>query len=107
MRRFIPILVIFVGAIALAFWLNGKYGTPTSPTIRTENPIPKLKQQLNEQEIESAQAVAKYLPTSKTRIDDLDSPVVDLLRHLRWLLRSAGQVWPPLNKSKNLAFFLR
>lgn len=84
MRRAIPILVVAFGIVALAFWLKGNSGSPTSsPTPATiENRIPKLKKQIAEQEVESAQAVAKYAPKSNARIDDLNSPVVDLLRNL-------------------------
>lgn len=84
MRRVVPLLVIVFGAVALAFWLKGNSGSPTSPPfpITTEDRIPKLKKQIAEQEIESSEAVAKYTPTIKTRVDDLDAPVVDLLRQL-------------------------
>lgn len=84
MRRVLPFLVIVIAAVALAFWLKGRSGSPTSSPapVTTEDRIPKLKKQIAEQEEESAQAVAKYAPAIKTRIDDLDSPVVDLLRGL-------------------------
>ena len=84
MRRVLPFLVIVIAAVALAFWLKGRSGSPTSSLapVTTEDRIPKLKKQIAEQEDESAQAVAKYAPAIKTRIDDLDSPVVDLLRGL-------------------------
>jgi hypothetical protein len=52
------------------------------PAAKTEDRRPKLKRLVAEQEIESAQAVAGYLPKNKTRIDDLDSPLADLLRQL-------------------------
>lgn len=81
MRRVLPFLVIVIAAVALAFWLKGRSGSHTSSPalVTTEDRIPKLKKQIAEQEEESAQAVAKYAPAIKTRIDDLDSPVVDLL----------------------------
>lgn len=86
MRRAIPSLVVVVVITALAFWLKGNFGSNTPPndadSAKFGNRIPKLKKQIAEQEVESDQAVAKYLPITKTRIDDLDSPVVDLLRKL-------------------------
>lgn len=76
--------MIVFGAVALAFWLKGNSGSPTSSSVpvTTEDRILKLKKQIAEQEVESSEAVAKYAPTIKTRIDDLDSPVVQLLRGL-------------------------
>jgi len=84
MRRVVLLLLVVFGAVALAFWLKGDSGSAPSPPapVTTEDRIPKLKQQIAEQEVESSQAVAKYAPTIKTRIDDLDSPVADLLRQL-------------------------
>ncbi len=84
MRRAVPILVVVFVAVALTCWLKGRTGSPTSSpaSVMTEDRIPKLKKQIAEQEVESAQAVAKYAPTKQTRIDDLDSPVADLLREL-------------------------
>ncbi len=89
MRRVVPTLVVLFGIVALAVWLNGNTGPHTSPPdpvtmapIIKEDRIPKLKKQIAEQEVESVQAVAKYVPTMKTMIDDLDSPVVELLRQL-------------------------
>lgn len=84
MRRAVPILVIAFGAVALAFWPHVNPDSPTSPPAPTtsEDRILKLKKQIGEQEVDSAQAVANYVPIGKTRIDDLGSPVVDLLRQL-------------------------
>jgi len=81
MRRVVLLLFVVFGAVALAFWLKGDSGSPTSP-VMTEDRIPKLKKQIAEQEVESVQADAEYAPTGKVRIDDLDSPVVNLLRQL-------------------------
>ena len=53
-----------------------------SPAAKIEDRVPKLKKLVAEQEAESAQAVAGYTPKTQTRIDDLDSPVDDILRHL-------------------------
>ena len=84
MRRVVPLLVIVFGAVALAFWLKGNSGSPTSPTtpVTTEDRIPKLKKQIAEQEGESAHAVTEYAPKIKTPLHELDSSVVDLLRQL-------------------------
>ena len=82
MRRAGPVLVILCVGVALAFWLRGNVTGPTPPSGPTEDRIPKLKQQIAEQEVESAKAVAGYAPASKVRIDDLGSPVADLLRRL-------------------------
>jgi hypothetical protein len=84
MRRAVPILVIVFTAAALTIWLKGNPGSPTSspPSIPTVDRIPNLKKQIAEQDAESALAVAKYAPATKPRIDDLGSPVVELLRSL-------------------------
>jgi hypothetical protein len=85
MRRAVPILVVVIGIVALAlFWPKGNSGSNTPPPAPAtiENRIPKLKKQIAEQEIEAAKAVANYHPANKTRIDDLDAQVVDLLRQL-------------------------
>jgi hypothetical protein len=82
MRRAIPLLVIVCGAIALVFWLKGNLGSRTSAPDTTEGRIAKLKKLIAGQKVESAQAVAEYTPKTQTRIDDLDSTVDDLLRHL-------------------------
>lgn len=83
-RRSILILLIVFGAAALTIWLKGNPGSSTSspPSIPTVDRIPNLKKQIAEQDAESAQAVAKYAPVTKHRIDDLRSPVVELLRSL-------------------------
>ena len=85
MRRAVVPLVVLVGIIAIAVYFplnNQRRREPEQPPVTIENRIPKLKMQIAEQEKESAQAVVKYASTTKTRIDDLDSPVVDLLRQL-------------------------
>lgn len=86
MRRAVPILVVVGGIVALAFWPKGNSGSntpqPDAAPAKIENRIPKLKKRIAEQEVESAQAVAKYVPMTKARIDDLGFPVVDLLRQL-------------------------
>jgi uncharacterized protein (TIGR03067 family) len=72
MRRAVPILVSALGAVVLACWLKDNIDSPTPPAAPAtpEDRISKLKQQIADQEVESAQAVARYVPTSKTRIDD-------------------------------------
>ena len=87
MRRAVVPLVVLVGVIAIGVYYrlsNQHRQEPEQPPVTIENRIPKLKMLIAEQEKESAQAVVKYASTTtiKTRIDDLDSPVVDLLRQL-------------------------
>ena len=83
MRRISVVLarlvVLLVGAMFL--YVNNQKTAPTLQT-KTEDRRLKLKLLVAEQEVESVQAVATYLPKNKTRIDDLDAPVVDLLRQL-------------------------
>src|SRR5436305_8447615 len=87
MRRAVPILVVVGGIVALAFWPKGNTPLPDAAPATIENRIPKLKKQIAEQEVESAQAVAKYVPMTKARIDALGLPVVDLLRQLPGVIR--------------------
>src|ERR1035438_3660945 len=85
MRRAVVPLVVLVGIFAIAVDCprnNRRRREPEQPPVTIENRIPRLKMQIAEQEKQSAQAVVKYACTTKTRIDDLDSPVVDLLRQL-------------------------
>ena len=78
MRRAVPILVIVVGAFALAFRLRSNSSSPTS----AEDRITKLRKLVVDQEEESAKAVANYRPKMQARIDDLNISVADLLRNL-------------------------
>src|SRR5437016_6710909 len=73
------LVVLLAGAVFV--YVNNQKTAPSHPA-QIEDRRPKLKQLVAEQEIESAQAVARYLPKNKTRIDDLDAQVVDLLRQL-------------------------
>lgn len=82
MRRAGQVLVIVFVGVALALWLRGSATGPMSPSGPTEDRIPKLKEQIAEQEVESAKEVAEYTLASKVRIDDIDSPVADLLWRL-------------------------
>lgn len=82
MRRAGVLLVTLCVGIALTLWLRGNVTAPSFPISPTEDRISKLKEQIAEQEAKSAQAVAGYTPKTQARIDDLDSPVDDLLRHL-------------------------
>jgi hypothetical protein len=84
MRRVLPFLMIVTAAVALAFCLRVRSGSPTSSPapVTTEDRIPKLRKLIAEQEVESAQAVAKYAPTTNTQINNVGSPVIDLLRGL-------------------------
>ncbi len=76
LRAFLFLMILELIAVGCA--------RTTSPPAQatTEDRIPTLKQQIAEQEEESAQAVADYAPTTKAPIDNLNSPVVDLLRQL-------------------------
>jgi hypothetical protein len=82
MRRAGLLLLTLCVGIALTLWLRGNVTAPSFPISPTEDRISKLKEQIAEQEAESAQAVAGYTPKTQTRIDDLDSPVDDILRQL-------------------------
>lgn len=84
MKRLLPRLVFAFSAAVLAFWLtrnSSSVAPPPSPTI-SDDLISKLKRQITDQEIESARAAANYAPLVKIQIDDLKSPVADLLRSL-------------------------
>jgi hypothetical protein len=73
-------LIVLLVGIGFVYVSNQK-PAPSNPTS-TEDRRPKLKELVTRQEQESAQAVAAYLPKNKTRVDDLDSQVAELLRHL-------------------------
>jgi len=73
------LFVLLVGGVFL--YVNYQKTAPSHPAT-TEDRRPKLKQLVAEQEKESVQSVANYLPSNKTRVDDLDSQVADLLRQL-------------------------
>src|SRR5947209_13537283 len=73
-------LVVLLAGAVFVYVNNQKTAHLTA--AKTEDRRPKLKQLVADQEKESTQAVANYLPTNKTRIDDLDAQVVDLLRQL-------------------------
>lgn len=74
----------------------------TSPLAQAtpEDRIPALKQQIAEQEEESAQAVADYAPATRTEIDDLNSPVVELLRQLPGVVQVEVAVMAAKPKSR-------
>jgi hypothetical protein len=60
-------------------------GTPTLPHVAAYHHRKshlKLTKQIADREIESVQQIAKYIPTIKTRTDDLGLTVIDLLRQL-------------------------
>jgi len=80
LRKVVGILVVVIGAVALAFFLKGNSRTATPTAI--ENRIPKLKKRLAEREKEIERAVAAYSPKANFRIDDLSSPADELLRGL-------------------------
>ena len=78
--------LVLAGLIVLLVGIGFVYVSKQKPTpsrpASTEDRRHKLKELVARQEKESAQAVASYLPKNKTRVDDLDSPVADLLRQL-------------------------
>jgi hypothetical protein len=82
LRKAAAILVVVIGAVALALFLKGNSRTTTPTPAAFENRIPKLKQRLAELEKEIEQAVSSYAPKSKARIDDLAAPADDILRGL-------------------------
>lgn len=82
MRKAAAILVVVIGAVALALFLKGNSRTATPTPTAIENRIPMLKQRLAEREKEIEQAVSSYAPKSKARIDDLAAPADEILRDL-------------------------
>jgi hypothetical protein len=88
-RAVVPLLVIVIGAVALAFWSRGKSGNPSPPDapLVTEEPVPKIKDRSDDQDAELSHVVACYRPTTQARIDDSGTAVVDLLRGLPGVVR--------------------
>lgn len=82
MRKAVGILVVVIGAVALAFFLKGNSRTATSKPTAIENRIPALKKRLAERKKEIEQAVAAYSPKTNARIDDLSAPTDEILRGL-------------------------
>ena len=84
-------MVIVIGAVALAFWLRGKSGSPSPPDapLVTEEPVPKIKDHSDDEDAELSHVVANYRPTTQARLDDLHSSVsvVELLRGLPGVVR--------------------
>lgn len=78
----VGILVVVIGAVALAFFLKGNYRTATPTPTAIENRIPVLKKRLAEREKEIGQTVAAYSPKTNARIDDLSAPVAEIFRGL-------------------------
>ena len=84
MRRVFSLLLVALCGIAFAVWMKANSSNTTllhAPSTIEER-IQRLQRQIAEQELESAHAVANYIPTIKTQIDDLESPVVELLQNL-------------------------
>ena len=75
------LLVATSGLFSLVMGCGLNAATPPASST-PEDIISKLKRQITEQENESAQAVANYVPTINAKNDDLESPVVDVLRSL-------------------------
>lgn len=84
MRRFASILgnILFVAMLCIEVNGCGRSTTPSTVSTSSEDRISVLKRRIAEQEVESAQSVADYAPTNKSRIDDLGSPVVEMLQRL-------------------------
>lgn len=76
------ILVVVIGAVALAFFLKGSTRTATPTPATIENRIPTLKKRLAEREKEIERAVAAYSPKANARIDDLSAPAESIFRGL-------------------------
>jgi hypothetical protein len=87
MRRTRPLLFFVLACTVIAVRYAGKRAEgPPAPVAKIVDRRPELLRVVADQEKESAQAVANYVPTNKTRIDDLDHPVVDMLRQLPGVL---------------------
>lgn len=82
MKKVVGILVVVIGAVALAFLLKGNSRTATPTPAALENRIPALKKRLAEREKEIEQAVAAYSPKTDSRIDDLSAHAAETLRGL-------------------------
>ena len=87
-RAVVPLLVIVIGAVSLAFWLRSKsdsLSTPDAPLV-TEEPVLKVKDR-SDDDAELSHVVANYRPTNHARIDDSGTAVVELLRSLPGVVR--------------------
>jgi len=82
MRRAIVPLVVIAGIVAVAVYFPVNRWLRQDPPNSTNNRIAKLTKLVADQEQESSQAVANYLPKINSRIDDLGISVDDLLRQL-------------------------
>jgi hypothetical protein len=78
----VGILVLVLGAVALAFFLKGNYRTATPTPAAIENRIPTLKKRLAERKKEIEQVFAAYSPKANSQIDDLSAPADSILRGL-------------------------
>jgi hypothetical protein len=76
-----------LGPVALAVYFVVSRPSARHPPAEAENRIPLLKKLVDEQDQQSAQAIATYQPKTQARIDDLDISVVDLLRQLPGVLQ--------------------
>jgi hypothetical protein len=69
--------------LAVALWLAVVLGCSQGKTEpRTEDPINRLEQRVEQQRRTSAQAADRYVPELTGRIDELGTPAADLLRQL-------------------------
>ena len=82
MRKAVGILVVVIGAVALAFFLKGNSRTATPTPTAIENRIPKLQKRLADRKKEIEGAVDAYSPKANSRIDDLSVPAAEILRGL-------------------------
>jgi hypothetical protein len=81
-RRTVTLLVIALGALASASCSKERSVTPNPMPAPAPDRMQQLQQQVNLQEIESANAVANYVPATNARIDDLNLSAVGALRQL-------------------------
>jgi hypothetical protein len=71
-----------VGFVALAVWLYGQRQSRRQPPSKHADRIPQVTKRVADQAEDSARAVTTYHPKIAARIDDLNTPVVQLLRQL-------------------------
>ena len=83
-------LMVAAIGVSLAVWFSGRAANPPLPSnvVATPDRIATPSISLADQEQESTHAVANYRPKIQAQIDDVDAPVVDLLRGLPGVVRA-------------------